>query len=93
LSRAATIKKSRMTEPRTPFRWTERRVARLSTLIVAGAVVLLDLVLFYVYFRSVAPVLQDLPLYRYGLPAGILAVFLFALRRLLTQLRLFREDQ
>jgi hypothetical protein len=79
--------------PRPPFRWSERRVARLSTLIVAGAVVVLDLVLFYVFFRSVAPMLQDLPLYRYMIPAGILAVLLFALRRFLTQLRLFQEDQ
>ncbi len=82
-----------MREPRTPFRWSERRVARLSTLVVAAAVVLLDLVLFYVYFRTVAPMLRDLPIYRYMIPAGILAVFLFALRRFLSQLRLFREDQ
>jgi hypothetical protein len=82
-----------MPEPHTPFRWSERRVARLSTLIVAGAVVLLDIVLFFVFFRTVAPMLQDLPLYRYMIPAGILAVLLFALRRFLTQLRLFREDQ
>ena len=76
-----------------PFRWSERRVARLSTLIVAGAVVILDVVLLFVYFRTVAPMLQDLPLYRYMIPTGILAVFLFALRRFLTQLRLFRQDQ
>jgi len=77
----------------TPFRWTERRVARLSTLVVAGAVVVLDIVLFFVYFRSVAPMLQDLPLYRVMIPAGILAVLLFALIRFFTQLRLFREDR
>jgi len=77
----------------TPFHWSEQRVARLSTLIVAGAVVVVDLVLFFVYFRTVAPLLKDLPLYRVGLPAGILAVLLFALRRFLTQLRLFREDR
>jgi len=82
-----------MPEPRTPFRWTERRIARLSTLIVSGAVVLLDIVLFFVFFRNLAPMLQDLPLYRYMIPAGILAVLLFALMRFLTQLRLFREDQ
>jgi hypothetical protein len=75
------------------FRWSERRVARLSTLIVAGAVVVLDVVLFFVYFRTVAPMLQDLPLYRYMIPTGILAVLLFALRRFLTQLRLFKQDQ
>jgi hypothetical protein len=82
-----------MPEPPTPFRWTERRVARISTLIVAGAVVLLDVVLLFVYFQKVAPMLQDLPLYRAMIPAGILAVLLFALRRFFTQLRLFREDQ
>jgi arginine exporter protein ArgO len=82
-----------MPEPEPPFRWTERRVARLTTLIVAGAVVLLDVVLFFVYFRTLAPVLQDLPLYRYMIPAGILAVLLFALTRFRTQLRLFKEDR
>ena len=82
-----------MPEPRTPFRWSERRISRLSTLIVAGAVVLFDVVLFFVYYRKLAPMLQDLPLYRYMIPAGILAVLLFALRRFLTQLRFFREDQ
>ena len=82
-----------MPEPRPPFRWTERRVARFSTLLVAGAVVAFDLVLLFVFFRHVAPMLRDLPLYRYMIPAGILAVFLFALRRFLAQLRLFREDR
>jgi len=82
-----------MSEPQPPFRWSELRVARLTTLVVAGAVVLLDLVLFFVYFRTLAPVLQDLPLYRYMIPAGILAVLLFALMRFRTQLRLFREDR
>jgi hypothetical protein len=76
-----------------PFKWTERRVARFSTLLVAGAVVITDIVLFVVYYQSVAPMLQDLPVYRYGIPAGILTVLLFALRRFLTQLRLFRQDQ
>ena len=81
------------TGPRPPFRWTERRVARLSTLIVAGAVVIFDIVLFVVFYQNVRPMLEDLPLYRYAIPAGILTVFLFALRRFLSQLRLFREDQ
>ena len=82
-----------ITGPRPPFRWTERRVARLSTLIVAGVVVIFDTVLFFVFYRNVRPMLEDLPVYRYGIPAGILTVFLFALRRFLSQLRLFREDQ
>jgi hypothetical protein len=80
-------------QPNPPFRWTERRVARFSTLVVAGAVALLDVVLFVVYYRDLRPMLQDLPLYRYGIPAGILTVFLFAFRRFLTQLRLFKTDQ
>ena len=82
-----------MNDPRPPFRWTERRVARFTTLLVAGAVAALDVVLFVVYFRSLAPVLGDLPLYRYGIPAGILTVLLFATRRFFTQLRMFREDR
>ena len=82
-----------MATPPTRFRWTERRVARFSTLLVAGAVAVLDIVLLFVYFRSLAPQLQDLPLYRAMIPVGILAVFLFALRRFLSQLRLFRQDQ
>jgi len=82
-----------MATPPTRFRWTERRIARLSTLLVAGAVAVLDVVLLYVYFRNVAPSLQDLPTYRIMIPVGILAVFLFALRRFLSQLRLFRQDQ
>ena len=79
-----------MTEP---FRWTERRVARLATLVVAGAVVVLDVVLFVVYLKTVGPLVKEWPAYRVMIPAGILAVFLFALRRLLTQVRLFREDR
>ena len=76
-----------------PFRWTERRIARLATLVVAGAVVLLDVVLFFVYLKTVAPLVKDWPAYQVMIPAGILAVLLFALRRLLVQLRLFREDR
>ena len=76
-----------------PFRWTERRVARFSTLVVAAAVVVLDIVLFVVFLRTVEPMLQDFPTYRVMIPVGILAVFLFALRRFLSQLRMFREDQ
>jgi hypothetical protein len=82
-----------MNDPRPPFRWTERRVARFTTLLVAGAVAALDVVLFVVYYRNLRPMLADLPLYRYGIPAGILTVLLFATRRFFTQLRLFREDR
>ena len=79
-----------MTEP---FHWTERRIAHLVTLIVAGAVVILDIVLLIVYLTKLGPALAPYPAYRVLIPAGILAVFAFALRRFLVQLRLFREDR
>ena len=79
-----------MTEP---FRWTERRVARLATLVVAATVVALDIVLFVVYLRTVGRLVKEWPAYRIMIPAGILAIFLFALRRLVVQARLFREDR
>ncbi len=76
-----------------PFRWTERRIAHFATLVVAGAVVVLDVVLFLVYVTKMGPLLSAYPTYRFLIPAGILAVFAFALRRFLVQLRLFREDR
>src|SRR5438034_10519222 len=72
--------------PPTPFRWTERRIARFSTLVVAGAVAALDVVLLVVSFRNVAPMLQDLPTYRIMIPVGILAVFLLSIPRFLHHL-------
>lgn len=78
-----------MTEP---FRWTERRTARLATILVAGAVVVADIVLFLAFTATARRLPGGWTAYWY-IPAGILAVFLFALRRFLVQLRLFREDR
>jgi len=75
------------------FRWTEQRIARLATLVVAGVVVVFDVVLLVVYLRTLASRLAPWPAYRILIPAGILAVFAFALRRFLVQLRFFREDR
>ncbi len=75
-----------------PFRWTERRTARFATILVAGTVVVADIVLFYV-FIGIAKHLPGGWTSFWYIPAGILAVLLFALRRLLVHLRLFREDR
>jgi len=74
-----------------PFRWTERRIARLATILVAGAVLVADVILFLVFTRIAKQLPGGWTSFWY-IPAGILAVLLFALRRLLVQLRLFRED-
>ena len=76
-----------------PFHWTEQRIARLATLIVAGTVVVFDVALLIVYLRTLASRLEPWPGYRILIPAGILAVFAFAIRRFIVQLRLFREDR
>jgi Na+/proline symporter len=75
-----------------PFRWTERRTARLATVLVAAAVVVADIVLFLVFAGTAKALPGGWTAYWY-IPAGILAVLLFALRRLIVQLRLFREDR
>jgi hypothetical protein len=75
-----------------PFRWTERRAARLATLLVSAAVVIASVVLFVSFVRAVPGLPGGWGAYWY-IPAGIAAVCAFALRRFLTQLRLFREDR
>ncbi len=75
-----------------PFRWTERRTARFATILVAGAVVVADLVLFFVFTGTAKQLPGGWTTFWY-IPAGIFAVLLFALRRLLVQVRLFREDR
>ncbi len=75
-----------------PFRWTERRTARLATMLVSGAVVVADLLLLAVFVRIATGLPGGWMSYWY-IPAGIAAVFVFALNRFLRHLRLFREDQ
>jgi peptidoglycan/LPS O-acetylase OafA/YrhL len=75
---------------RTPFRWTERRVARLASVVTSAAVVAADIVLFVVYQQNAA---AFVPPWRAVVPIGIAAILLFAGARLRRQIRLFREDR
>ncbi|HLQ66095.1 MAG TPA: hypothetical protein VK123_02570 [Candidatus Limnocylindrales bacterium] len=79
-----------MTEPKPSFRWTERRVARLVTILASAAVVAADVALFFVY-RQTAAVFP--PPWRTVIPVGIGGVFLFAAGRLRRQIRLFQQDR
>ena len=81
-----------MTEPRKGFQWTERRTARLATMVVSGAVVVADLVLLIAFVRSSDGLPGGWKAYWY-IPAGIGAIFLFALSRLRRQLALFLRDE
>lgn len=72
------------------FQWTERRVARLVTIISSAAVVAADVALFLV-FRGNAGAFQ--PPWTTVIPIGIGGILLFALTRLRRQIRLFREDR
>jgi len=75
---------------RTPFRWTERRVARLASVVTSAAVVAADVVLLVVYQQNAA---AFVPPWRTVVPIGIAGIFLFAGVRLRRQIRLFREDR
>ncbi len=74
----------------TPFRWTERRVARLASVVTSAAVVAADVVLLVVYQQNAA---AFVPPWRTVVPIGIAGIFLFAVARLRRQIRLFREDR
>lgn len=74
------------------FRWTERRTARLATMLVSGAVVVADLLLLVVFLRSSSGLPGGWRPYWY-IPAGIAAVFLFALGRFRRQLNFFLRDE
>jgi len=74
------------------FRWTERRTARFTLMLVSGAVVVGDLFLLYVFLRSASGLPGGWRPYWY-IPAGIAAVFLFAMGRFRRHLRHFRRDE
>jgi hypothetical protein len=73
-----------------PFRWTERRAARLVTMLVSGAVVLADIYLLLVVLGTDPAALAG---WKPFVLMGIAAVFLFAMYRFRRQLRLFLDDQ
>jgi hypothetical protein len=72
------------------FRWTERRAARLVTVLLSGAVVLADVYLFYMVLQ-LPP--ENMAGWKPMIIVGVVAIFLFATYRFRRQLRLFRADQ
>ena len=77
-------------DERQGFRWTERRAARLATLLLSGAVVLADVYLFFMV-SQMPP--ESMAGWKPMILAGVAAVFLFATYRFRRQLRLFRADE
>jgi len=74
----------------TPFHWTERRVARFITILSSGAVVVADVALLFVFKRHAGSFPEP---WNTAIPVGILGVLVFAVARLVRQIRLFREDR
>jgi len=72
-----------------PF--SERRVARVMSIAVSAAVVLADVVLFVAFLRYLPGRIPASWVWLIG--AGIVAIFLFALRRVMLHYRLYREDR
>ena len=70
--------------------WTERRVARLVTMLLSGAVLLADIYLFFMVSRMPAETMAG---WKPAVLAGVAAVFLFASFRFRRQLRLFQADE
>jgi hypothetical protein len=77
-------------DERQGFRWTERRAARLVTMLLSGAVLLADIYLFFMVSRMPAETMAG---WKPAVLAGVAAVFLFASYRFRRQLRLFRADE
>jgi hypothetical protein len=72
------------------FRWTERRAARLVTMILSGAVVLADVYLFFMVSRMPA---ESMAGWKPMILVGIALIFLFATYRFRRQLKLFRSEE
>lgn len=77
-------------DERPPFRWTERRAARLVTMTLSGAVVLADVYLFFMVARMPP---ESMAGWKPMILVGVAAIFLFATYRLRRQIRLFRSDE
>jgi hypothetical protein len=72
------------------FHWTERRAARLFTMVLSGAVVLADIYLFFTVSRMPAEAMAG---WKPMILLGVAIVFLFASYRFRRQLQLFRHDE
>ena len=71
--------------------FSERRLARLVSIIISAAVILADAYLFFAFIRYLRDQIPQTWAWLIG--AGIGVIFLFALRRLLVHIRLYRLDQ
>ena len=79
-------------EKQPSFRWTERRAARLVTILVSAAVVVADVALFFVFLGRAGGLPGGWKSYWY-IPAAILAVLAFASIRLVRHIKGFRRDE
>ena len=79
-------------EQRPKFRWTERRAARLVTILISAAVVVADVALFFVFVGRAGGLPGGWRPYWY-IPAGIVAVLVFASLRLVRHVQSFRRDE
>jgi protein-S-isoprenylcysteine O-methyltransferase Ste14 len=70
---------------------TERRIARLVSIVVSAAVVVADVYLFVTFVRFLRDQLP--PSWIWMIGTGIVLIFVFALWRLLNHIRLFRLDR
>jgi len=71
--------------------WSERRAARMASIVVSAAVVVADVLLVWTFLRFLPGAIPARWLLL--IAAGILAIFLFALRRLIVYVGLFRRDE
>ena len=81
-----------MNDQQPSFRWTERRAARLVTILVSAAVVVADVALFFVFLGRASGLPGGWKQYWY-IPAAICAVFAFAAARLGRHIESFRRDE
>jgi TRAP-type C4-dicarboxylate transport system permease small subunit len=68
---------------------TERRLSRVITMVISGAVVVADVWLLVTFIRAASGLPGGWRAYWY-IPAGIVGVFAFALARFLRNLKAFR---
>ena len=78
-----------MTPLQSPDRWTERRAARLASIIVSAAVVVADVALVFAFLRYLPGTIPGRWMVLLGI--GIIGIFLFAFRRVIVHVRLFRR--
>ena len=81
-----------MNDEQPTFRWTERRMARFVTILVSAAVVVADIALLFVFIGRAEGLPGGWRPYWY-IPAGIIAVLVFASARLIRHIKGFRRDE